>query len=789
MSSAPTLSPKLVGARVQRLEDPRLLTGHGRYVDDLQPKGLAHIALLRSMHAHARVTRIDVSLAQKLPGVVAVVTGADIVDAVKPIVAVSRMKTYTETPVWPLAQGKVRFVGEAVAAVVAESRYIAEDALRLIEVDYEALPSLVDPEAAADPASARLYDNAASNVVFTREFARGDVDLAIAQAAVRVSARFRFRRKAVLAIENRCYLADYDAGRRSLTLHTTTQVPGVVRDVLSELLDLPGNRLRVVAPDVGGGFGGKTSLYPEEVLVCLLARRIGRPVKWTSDRMEDLAATSQGFDEIVHAELGVAADGAIAGLKADVIGDIGAYSIYPWTAALEPVQVVSFLPGPYRIEHYRGRVKGVATCKAPLGPYRGVGRPVSTFVLERLVDMAAAELKLDPVEMRARNLIRADEFPYKAASGLVWDRSAFGECLTLAREAIGYDALRQEQQAARAKGRLLGIGFATYAELTGIGSRISAAPGMPVNTGTESATIRIDPSGAVTALFGVSSHGQGLETTLAQIIADELGARLEDISVQQGDTALRAYGTGTYASRSAVLAGGAATLAARAVREKILRAASHFLEASADDIEISGSAAHVRGTDRAISFREIARAVYIEFGKMPKELQEELEATRLYDPVVGTTSSATHACLVEVDPETWQVKVLKYAVAEDCGTIINPMIVDGQVHGGVAQGIGAALYEEVVYNEDGQLLTGSLMDYLVPSAAEVPKMDVRHVESPSPTTLGGYRGMGEGGTIGAPAAIANAVSDALSHLGIGVSELPITPERLYRLAQQQGKQT
>jgi carbon-monoxide dehydrogenase large subunit len=497
--------------------------------------------------------------------------------------------------------------------------------------------------------------------------------------------------------------------------------------------------------------------------------------------MEDLMSTSQAFDEVVDAELGLDAEGRTLALKADVVGDVGAYSIYPWTAALEPVQVVSFLPGPYHIEHYRGRVRGVVTSKAPTGPYRGVGRPISTFVMERLIDMAAAKLGIDPKEMRLRNLIDAKEFPYKVASGIVWDKSGFKECLDAACRAVGYDVLREKQNEARAAGRWFGIGIASYAELTGIGSRISVAPGMPINTGTETAIIRVDSTGAVTAAFGVASHGQGLETTLAQIIAEHLGVRIEDIRIVQGDSAAVAGGTGTYASRSLVLAGGAATLAARAVREKVFNAASHLLEASPNDLTAENGTVSVAGTDRSLTFREVARAVYSEMGRLPVEAREELAATKTYDPVFGTTSSACHIATVEIDPQTFEVRVEHFVAAEDCGRLVNPMIVDGQVHGGVAQGIGAALYEEVIYDDQGQIHTASLVDYPVPSACEIPSMKVVHLEMESPTTLGGYRGMGEGGTIGAPAAVANAIADALAPLGIDINELPVTPERLFRL--------
>jgi len=773
--------PKIVGARVKRTEDPRLLTGLGSYTDDRQVARVLYVAFRRSDQSHARILGIGCETARAAPGVVAVLTAEDLADGVKPLVATSRMANYYATPILPLARGKVRYVGEPVVGVIAESRYQAEDAAELIAVDYEPLPVVIDAVMAVGDGAPLLHEEARTNVLVSREFKRGDVDAAIDAAPVRVKGRFRMHRKTPVAMEPRACLAEYDAGRDALTLHSATQVPGIVRDALSTALDMPGHQIRVEAPDVGGGFGGKGSLYPEEIFVCAASRRLARPVKWTSDRMEDLTCNSQGFDEIIDAELGLNGDGRVVALRADVIGDVGAYSIYPWTAALEPVQVVSFLPGPYRIEHYRGRVRAVATSKAPTGPYRGVGRPTSTFVMERLMDMAAMKLGLDAKEVRLRNLVGAGELPYKVASGIVWDKSGFQECLNAACDTIGYDALRVLQNEARAKGRWFGIGVASYAELTGIGSRISVAPGMPINTGTETANIRIDSTGAITAAFGVASHGQGLETTLAQIVAEHLGARFEDVRIVQGDSAAVPGGTGTYASRSLVLAGGAATLAARAVREKVLNAASHLLEASAADLVAEEGKVSVAGTDRSVTFREVARAVYSEMGRLPPDARDELAATKTYDPVFGTTTSATHIATAEIDPETFEIKIGRFVVAEDCGRLVNPLIVDGQVHGGVAQGIGAALYEEVVYDDEGQINTASLVDYLVPTACEIPPMQVVHLELESPTTLGGFRGMGEGGTIGSPAAVANAVSDALSPLGIEINELPVTPERLFRL--------
>jgi aerobic carbon-monoxide dehydrogenase large subunit len=783
MNDAPEIytRPKIVGARIKRTEDPRLLTGVGAYTDDRQSASALHVAFRRSDQSHARIRSIDCSPARNAPGVVAVFTAEDLADLVTPILATSRIPNYYATPILPLARGKVRYVGEPVVGVIADSRYHAEDAIELVAIDYEPLPLVTDPEEAVRSGAPLLHEEAGTNVLVSREFKRGDVDDAIASAPVRVQGRFRMRRKTAMAIEPRVCLAEYETKHETLTLHSATQVPGIVRDALALALGIPGNRIRVVAPDVGGGFGGKGSLYPEEIFVCAAARRLERPIKWTGDRMEDLAATSQGFDEIVDAELAVDNEGRVVALRADVIGDVGAYSIYPWTAALEPVQVVSFLPGPYRVPHYRGRVRAVATSKAPTGPYRGVGRPISTFVMERLMDMAAAKIGIDAKEIRLRNLVPTAELPYKVASGIVWDKSGFQECLNMACDAIGYDTLRARQEEARAAGRWTGIGIACYAELTGIGSRISVAPGMPIQTGTETAIIRIDDTGGVTASFGVASHGQGLETTLAQVVAEHLGASFDDIRIVHGDSAAVPGATGTYASRSMVLAGGAATLAAQAVREKVLNAASHLLETSAADLVAEDGKVTVAGTDRSITFREVACSVYSEIDQLPPGARDELAATKTYDPVFGTTTSATHIATVEIDPETYEVRVDRFVVAEDCGRLVNPLIVDGQVHGGVAQGIGAALYEEIVYDEQGQITTASLVDYLVPSACEIPSMDVLHLESASPTTLGGFRGMGEGGTIGAPAAIANALADALSPLGIEINELPVTPERLFRL--------
>jgi carbon-monoxide dehydrogenase large subunit len=754
------------------VEDARFLRGAGRYVGDMSRPGMLHAAFLRSPHAHARIARVDLRGALAVRGVAACADGAAMSAWARPIRAESRMPQYHATE-WPaLARDRVRYAGEAVAIVLARDRYVAEDALERIAVDYEPLPAVTDPARALDAASPVVHGAIGTNRLLAREFAVGDVDAALAAAPVIVRDRFRFHRHAGLAIENRAALAEYQPGAGHLTLWSSTQTPGLVREGLATSLGLPVHAVRVVAPDVGGGFGVKTPLYPEELAVAAMARQLGRPVRWVGDRREDLLTTTQAWDEVIDAELAVDRDGHILGLRAEVLVDVGAYSIYPWTAAIEAIQTISFLPGPYRIPSYRGRAVGVATNKAPMGPYRGVGRPVSTFVTEGLVDRAAHALGTEPAEIRRRNFIRPQDLPYRSPSGVVWDTGSFGESLETALAALG------DVEAAPA-GQLVGAGIASYVELTGIGSAIPVAPGMAITVGTEAATIRIDAGGTVTAVFGLASHGQGHETAFAQVVADELGVTPADVRVVHGDTAASPHGTGTYASRSAVLGGGAAILASRELRAKVLRIAAHQLEAAPEDLAIEAGRIHVRGVpERVVPLSSIARAAYTGTRRLPDGVEPGLEVTRFYDPYFGTASNATHVAVVAVDPETFAVRLLRYVVADDCGRIINPLIVDGQLVGGIAQGIGAALLEEVVYDADGQLLSGTLMDYVAPTAVETSPVAIVHLERPSPTTLGGFKGVGEGGTIGAPAALANAISAALRSLGIWVNELPATPSRL-----------
>ncbi|GGH62978.1 molybdopterin-dependent oxidoreductase [Frigidibacter albus] len=775
------MRPKLVGKRIKRTEDLRLLTGTGEYVDDVQAAGMVHVAIRRSDRPHARIIAVDAHAAFDIPGVIGVYDMTDFEGECEPAVPTSRMKDYYATPTWPLARGKVRYVGEPVVAVVAESRYAAEDALDHIVIDYEPLPFAIRQVDAVKDDAPLLHEEAGTNVIVRREFVRGDVEEVFRTAPHKVGGTFRMTRKCPSPMENRSYMAQWDKRNRALTLYSASNIPGVVRDVLSGCLGLSSHQLRVIAPDVGGSFGGKGSLYSEEMLVCLLARKLQRPVKYVADRLEDLAAMSQAFDELIEAELAFDDEGRFLGLRADVIGDVGAFSIYPWTAALETVQVISFLPGPYKTEAYHGRIRGVLTPKPPTGPYRGVGRPSSTLAMERLVDMAARKIGMDPAEIRRRNLVRREDFPYRTAPGIIWDQSAFLECLEGACAALDYPALLDRRDAMRAEGRWVGLGFASYAELTGIGSRISVAPGMPINTGTETANISIDATGVVTAAFGVASHGQGLETTLAQIIADELGCAMADIIVLHGDSSLVPMSTGTYASRSAVLGGGAATVTSRGLKAKVLRMAALLMEQQTGDLDLHDSTVTSRASNQSLTIKEIAKAVYNQMGRIPRDQREDLVFQETYDPYLGTACSSTHLCMLEVDPGTFGVRILDYVVSEDCGRIINPMIVDGQVHGAVAQGIGAALLEEVIHDGEGQSVAASLADYLLPVATDIPDIAIVHIEAELPNNVGGFRGMGEGGTIGAPAAIANAISDALAPLGVEVNKLPATPDRLFAL--------
>ncbi len=773
-------SSSVFGAPVPRKEDARLVTGRGRYAGDVELPRMLHVAFVRSLHAHALIRSVDTAAAAVAPGVVAVATGADADFAPRRVRARSALPTYVETEQPILAVAKARFAGEALAAVVARDRYAAEDGAGLVRIDYAPLPAVVDAVAARGH-RAVVHEAAPDNVLLSRRFEGGDVEAALAASAVVVERDFRTNRQTAAPLEGRGGVADWSAAEGKLILWSSTQVPHLVRHGLAGLLGLAENRIRVVAKDVGGGFGMKAVLYPEEVALCLLAMRLRRPGKWVEARREGLLAAAHARDHHYAVRAGFDRAGLLLAMDVRAACNAGAYSVYPWTAGIEALMAGGLLTGPYKLRNYRCDVTAMATNTAPAGPYRGVARPATTFVMERVLDLGARALGLDPVEVRRVNLGGPADLPYTAATRLVHDSPTYPVCFEQAVEAIGYGAFRAEQARLRREGRHLGIGFANYNELTGLGQAASAGPRMPFRTGHEGATVRVDPSGAVTVLAGVTSQGQGTETTVAQIVASELGVPFDAVSVVLGDTDATPFGLGAFASRQAVIGGGAAMRAASAVRDKTVRIAAHLLEAAPEDLETHDGRVAVRGAPgRAIAFAEVARVAHLETHRLPADMEPGLEATRFYDPIRGTFAAGSQAAVVEVEAETGVLTIHRYVCVEDTGRVINPPIVEGQVQGAIAQGIGGALHEHLLYDEDGQLLTGTFMEYALPVAATIPPLELHHVEEPADNLLR-VRGVGEGGTLGPAAVIANAVADALAPLGVEPNELPISPGRLWAL--------
>ena len=781
MASSQGGTGKMVGAQVRRVEDPRFLLGTSQYVDDLDLPNSVALAFVRSPYAHARILSIDVNTARGRSDVQLVVTGADIAEAIKPLRVVydpNKAPTHKSCD-WPvLAQDKVRFVGEAVAVVVATDRYAAEDAASVIDVEYEPLDPVCDVEQALAADAPLVHEEWGDNVMQTLRVEIGEVAKAFHVADCVVSERLTTGRHMALPMETRGCVASFERGTDTLTVWSSTQVPHMLRSHLALVLDFPEHHIRVIAPDVGGGFGQKGHLFPEEAVAAYLARRLGRSVKWIEDRRENLSASLHAKQQTVQAELAVRQDGTILGIRGRFVSDVGAYSEYPWGSAFEAGHAASSLPGPYKTPAFAFEAVSVATNKTTIGVYRGVGLPIGVLTMERLMDLAAHKLGLDPAEIRLRNMIRKEEHPYTTIIGAEVESGSHRESLQKALDMLGYQACRVEQQQARAQGRYLGIGIGCYVEGTAPSSAAFASMGLDLG-GYESATVRMDVAGTVTVLVGTHSHGQSHETTLAQVAADELGLPLADIRIIEGDTNAVPYGMGTWGSRSAVTGGGAISKASEKLRSKMLRIASRMTEVPDEDLELAaGMIRRKSDATPLLPIKELAYRVLVQAGSLPPDEEPGLDATAHYEPPPSTHANATHIALVEVDRDTGKVAILRYIVVEDCGTIINPTVVDGQIQGGVAQGIGTALYEHAIYDENGQFLTGTLMDYIIPTAVDVPQVEIGHIESPSPYTPHGIKGMGEGGAIAPPAAIANAVADALAPFDVRVNAIPLTPERV-----------
>jgi carbon-monoxide dehydrogenase large subunit len=770
-----------VGAPLKRLDDPRLLTGRGRYVDDITLPRMVHVAFVRSSHAHATITDLDVSAAALASGVVRVLTGIEAARLCKPYRGILHHYRGMKTgAMQPLAVERVRCVGEPVVAIAAESAAAAHDAAACVRVEYAPLPAVLDPDAATAPGAPVIHPELGDNVMYETRLNGGEPDAAFASAPRVWRRRFTTGRHTGVPLEPRALVADFEPATRALTVWISTQVPHMMQAVLAELFALPEHRVRVIAPDVGGSFGIKIHVYQDDLAAIALALALGRPVKWVATRRESFVSDIHAREQTVDVEVAAGEEGVVSAMRARITAAVGPYSAYPRSSVVEGGQVLRLLPGPYRLRHYDGALRVVAQNKVITSQYRAVGHPIATAVTESMLDTIARDVGLDPAEVRRRNLVRSDELPYTSATGNVYDSGSYHAALARLLDVAKYDDLRREQQAARAQGRHMGIGLSCFIELTGPGAQFYGIGGAPIS-GQDAATLRLEPSGAVTVLAGVTDQGQGTPTAFAQIVADELGIAPGDVAVRSGDTALMPYGGGTWGSRGTPIGGSATLLASRALAEKVRRVAATLLEAHAEDIELADGRAHVRGApDRGLTLGALARAVHFRSNEL-KGAEPTLDATvHFTNAQPWTFTNGAHLAVVDVDVETGRVRVVRYVTVDDCGRLVNPALVEGQIAGGMAQGLGGALMEHCVYDDAGQPLCGTLMEYAVPTATDVPTLELHHLQTPAPSIAGGYKGAGEAGTTGAPAAILNAINDALAPLGAVLTEQPITPERVLR---------
>ena len=781
----------LIGSAVKRREDPALITGKGKYTDNLKLHGMTHACIVRSTYAHAKINSIDTSAAEKAPGVVAVFTGKDIVESgVGGVVPVGWLLPDLKQVAHPiLATEKVRYVGDGVAVVVAEDRYLARDAADLVEVDYERLDAVTDPKAAAEDGAALIHDDAPGNIAFNWELGdKEKVDAAFASAATTASAELRNNRLIPHAVEPRAALASFDDATGELTIRMTSQNPHVHRLLITlASLNLPETKLRIIAPDVGGGFGSKIHHYPDEAIVGWCAMQVKRPVKWTATRSETNQTDAHGRDHRSTAEMALDGDGKILGLRVKTYATMGAY-LSTFAPSVPTFLYGTLLSGQYDMPAIHVNTIGTFTTTAPVDAYRGAGRPEATYVVERIMDAAAEATGLDPAEVRRRNFIAPDAFPYATQVALEYDSGNYEPALDKALDMAGYQDLRAEQERRRAdpNAKLLGIGLSSYIEACGIApSQVVGALGAQAGL-WESGKVRVDPTGTVTVYTGSSPHGQGVVTSFCQIVADKLGIPMENVEVVHGDTAKVQFGMGTYGSRSLSVGGSALALSLDKVVAKAKKIAAHLLEASAEDVIYENGEFSVEGVPaKTVPWGDVALQAYLAHN-MPDGLEPGLEETTFYNPNNFVYPFGTHVAVVEIDRETGEVDLVKYVAIDDCGNQINPMIVEGQVHGGIAQGVGQALWEDAAFDEDGQLLTGTLLDYALPRAHRLPAFETGHTVTPCPHNPLGVKGIGEAGTIASTAAVSNAVHDALKPFGAKDLEMPHTPEKIWRAIHSNG---
>jgi aerobic carbon-monoxide dehydrogenase large subunit len=771
-----------VGRRLRRKEDPRLITGKASYTDDIVLPGTLHAAFVRSTEAHARIASIDTSAAKAREGVVAVLVGEDIDAGPLPMAWVPP-GVEVNAPEHPaIAKGEVNHVGDPVAMVIAEDRYAVVDAAEDVLVEYDPLPVVTDPEAALEEGSPLVHESLGTNKVHEWSLGGGDLDAGFAAADVVIERRVVNHRTSGAPIEPRAVLADYRAG--NLTVYSATQVPHFLKLFLALLMNMSEERIRVIAPEVGGGFGAKLQIYGEELACAVASRKLGRPVKWVETRSEHMMVSHHGRDQIATVRVGAKRDGTLTAFHARIVADLGAYMML--LTPTIPSLGAFVMCGVYKTPAVRTDIVGVMTNKMATDAIRGAGRPEATHMIETAVEELARELDMDPLELRRKNFIPKDAFPYETPLGIVYDSGDHEATLAKLLEHVDVEQFRREQEAARAERRYRGIGFSTWTEICGLApSRVTGPQGFGLQTGLwESAMVRVHLTGAVTVYTGTSPHGQGHETGFAQIVADRLGCDPEQVSVLHGDTSQGPQGLGTYGSRSLAVGGEAVARAAEQLADKARKIIAHQLEAAAEDVEVAGGRFAIKGSpDRGMTLAEVAGAAYIP-DNLPEGMEPGLEQTTFYDPSNFVFPFGAHAAIVEVDVETGKVDVQRYVAVDDCGPAINPMLIEGQVHGGVVHAIGQALYEAIHYDETGQLVTGTFVDYCLPSAADVPSVETDRTETPSPVNSLGVKGVGEAGTIAASAAVANALMDALQPLGVGYLNMPFTPMRVWEAINQ-----